>query len=64
MASLRKVPGCKNWIACFTDRDGRRKQRSTGEVDRKKAQRIADGYEAVARGKKTIRQVRGISSTS
>jgi len=62
MASLRKVPGCKNWIACFTDRDGRRKQRSTGEVDRKKAQRIADGYEAVARGKKTIRQVRGVLS--
>lgn len=62
MASLRKVPGCKNWIACFTDKDGRRKQRSTSETDRKKAQRIADGYELAARQKRTIRQIRSVLS--
>ncbi|HWL54346.1 MAG TPA: site-specific integrase [Chthoniobacteraceae bacterium] len=62
MASLRKIPGCKNWIACFTDKDGRRRQRSTSETDRKKAQKIADGYETAARQKRTVRQIRSVLS--
>ena len=60
MASLRRVPGSKYWIACFTDKDGKRRQQSTKETDHKKAQRIADGYETVARNRMTAAQVRRV----
>ncbi len=60
MASLRKVPGCKNWIACFTDKDGLRRQRSTGSKDRREAQKTADRYEEVSRRKRTARQTRTV----
>ena len=60
MASLTKRPTSKNWVACFTDRTGRRLKRSTGEKSRKAAQRIADSYEAAARKKRTARQVREV----
>lgn len=63
MASLRKLPRCKNWIACFTTADGIRKQRSTGESNRTKAQKIADQYEEAARRQKTAKQVQRVMAS-
>lgn len=60
MASLRKIPGCQNWIACYTDQNGKRRQRSTGMTKRQDAQKIADEYEAVSRGKRTVSQVHSV----
>jgi integrase len=60
MASLRKIPGCRNWIACFTLVDGRRTQRSTRETKRKEAQKIADHYEDAARKKMTALHVQRV----
>ena len=60
MASLRRIPRSIYWIACFTDKDGKRRQKSTKATDRKKAQRIADGYEAVARNRMTAAQVQRV----
>ncbi len=62
MASLRKVPGCKNWIACFTLPDGRRKQQSTGTTDRKLAMKMATEAEQAARNMRTARQFHRILS--
>ena len=62
MASLRQVPGCKNWIACFTLPDGRRTQRSTGTPDRKTAQKLADQFEEAARNMRTARQFHRVLS--
>ena len=60
MASLRRVPGSRYWIACFTDKGGKRRQKSTKETDRKKAQRIADGYEKVSRTRMATAQVQRV----
>jgi integrase len=60
MASLRKIPGRKVWIACFTDLAGRRRQRSTGTRIRQEALKIAHGYEEAARRKRTARQIRQV----
>ena len=60
MASLRTLPGTKNLIACFTDINGRRRQRSTGTHVRKEAKRIADEFEAAARALKTETQIRQV----
>ena len=48
MASLRRFPGSQFWYACFRGADGRRIQRSTGETDRRRAQKIADKFEEAA----------------
>jgi hypothetical protein len=37
------------WFACFTGPDGRQIQRSTKEIRRRRAQKIAEQYEAAAR---------------
>ncbi len=58
MASLRRLPDSKNWIACFSDANGRRLQRSTGTQVRKAAQNIANEYETIARQRKTEAQIR------
>jgi integrase len=60
VASLTERPTSKFWVACFTDRHGRRLKRSTKTADRKQAQKIADEYEAAARKKRTALQVRGV----
>jgi integrase len=60
MASLWKHPQSKYLVACFTDRAGRRRKRSTKETDRKKAQRIADAFEEAARRLRTAKQVREV----
>jgi integrase len=57
MASLTKRPTSSFWVACFTDRNGRRLKRSTATTDRKQAQKIADQYEEAARRKRTAIQV-------
>ena len=60
MASLRKRDESKFWFACLTLPNGRRVQRSTKEIDRKKAQQIADKWEAVTRAHVTARQTQRV----
>ena len=48
MASLRRFSGTRYWYACFRGADSRRVQRSTGETDRRRAQKIADAFEQAA----------------
>jgi integrase len=62
MASLIKRPTSQFWVACFTDRHSRRLKRSTATADRKRAQKIADEYEAAARRKRTALQVRRVNT--
>jgi len=45
MASLRKLPNSRFWIACFTRADGRQTQRSTKQTDRRRAQALAEQFE-------------------
>lgn len=63
MASLWKHPESKFYVACFTDRSGKRRKLSTKETNRAKAQKIADGYEQAAKKKQTVRQVRAVISS-
>lgn len=60
MAIVFKRPESKFWIASFTAVDSRRLKRSTKETDRKTAQKIADGFEEVARRKRTVAQSRRV----
>ena len=62
MASLRKLPNSKYWIACFTDHTSRQRQRSTKQTDRKKAQKIADQYELAYTRALTENQARRVLS--
>ncbi len=62
MASLRKLPNSKYWIACYTDHTSRQRQRSTKQTDRKKAQKIADQYELAYKQTLTENQVRRVLS--
>lgn len=63
MASLRSHPKSDYYIACFRGGDGKRHQRSTrvkrdNRVEsRRKAQKIADEYEDIARKKRVAQQV-------
>ena len=60
MAYLRKIPNCRNWIACFLDRDGKLRNRSTKIRDagnakeradaKRKALATAEIFERAARG--------------
>src|SRR4029453_3258338 len=60
MASIRQREGTKFWFACVTLPNGRRVQRSTKETDRKKAQKIAEEWEATTRGRVTARQTQRV----
>jgi integrase len=60
MASIRQREGTKFWFACVTLPNGRRVQRSTKETDRKKAQKIAEQWEAATRGRVTARQTQRV----
>jgi integrase len=62
VASITKRPTSRFWVACFTDRTGRRLKRSTRETDRKAAERIANAYELAAQRLKTSRQIRKVIS--
>jgi integrase len=58
MASLIKRSTSKFWAAAFRDVQGRQHRRSTGEIDKKRAQAIADQYERVAQRKGNPQRVR------
>src|SRR5215472_510600 len=60
MASVRQREESKFWFGCVTLPNGRRVQRSTKETDRKKAQRIAEAWEAATRGRVTARQTQRV----
>src|SRR5439155_6412307 len=60
MASIRQRKRTKFWFACITLPNGRRVQRSTKETNRKKAQQIADKWEAATRGRVTARQIQKV----
>jgi integrase len=60
VASLTKRPKSKFWVACFTDRTGRRLKRSTATANRKQAQMIADEFEEAARKRRTALQARRV----
>ena len=64
VASLRRFPRTRYWTACFRGPHGERLQRSTKQADRRKAQKVADAYEAAARearsGALTERQARKV----
>ncbi len=60
MASIRQREGSKFWFACVTLPNGRRVQRSTKETSRKKAQQIADKWEALTRSRVTARQTQKV----
>jgi integrase len=60
MASIRQREDTKFWFACVTLPNGRRIQRSTKETDRKKAQKIAEQWEAATRGRVTARQTQKV----
>jgi hypothetical protein len=42
------------WTACFTDKDGQRRKRSTKETNRRKAEVIAASFEKASRKKRTF----------
>jgi integrase len=52
------------WIAQFTDHTGRRRNRSTKTTDRRKAQKLAEHYEAAYARKRTARQIREVIATA
>lgn len=56
MASIRKKAGSKYWFACFNLPNGRRVQHSTKLTDKKRAQKVADEWEAAFRAKIAARQ--------
>ena len=60
MASIRQRIATKFWFACITLPNGSRVQRSTKETNRKKAQQIADKWEAATRGRVTARQTQKV----
>lgn len=66
MAFLFQSPKSSYWQAGWKDENGKRINRSTKILAkhsfRKKAQKIADGYEEVTRGRRTARQVRKVIS--
>ena len=62
MASIRKKPGTRYWIACFTDSEGVQRQRSTKSLDRKFAQSEAEAFENAYRSRQTEFQLRKVLS--
>ena len=60
MASLWKHPQSKYWTACFTDRTGKQRKRSTRTTDRKAALKLAEVYEDAARRRRTAKQAREV----
>ena len=49
MASLTKHPKSRYWTACFTDRNGKQRKRSTKLTDKRKARKFALEVETVER---------------
>ena len=62
MASIWKHPKSRFWTACYTDRDGRQRKRSTKTTDRRAALRVAQDLEDAHRLNLTGHQVRRLYS--
>ena len=62
MASLRKHPRSRYWIACFRDRSGRLTTRSTKQTDHRKALSLADEWEATVRRQRSVAQAQRVVS--
>jgi integrase len=62
MASIWKHPESKYWVACYTDREGRQRKKSTkiearGEKNRRSAQGVADALDDAHRRRSTTTQI-------
>ena len=64
MSCVWKSPKSRFWIAQFTDHTGRRRNRSTKTTDRRKAQKLAEHFEAAYARKRTARQIREVMATA
>jgi integrase len=64
MSCVWKSPKSRFWIAQFTDHTGRRRNRSTRTTDRRKAQKLAEHFEAAYARKRTARQIREVMATA
>jgi integrase len=53
MASIWRHPNSRYFTACFRDQNGRQRRITTKSTDRRKAAKIADSFEKVAREKRT-----------
>jgi integrase len=62
MASLVRYSHCRYWIAAFRDASGRQCRQSTREVDKRRAQSVADQYERIAKRKGNPQHVREVFS--
>jgi integrase len=62
VASVIKYPSGRYWIAAFRDASGRQHRRTTREIDRKRAQAVAEKFEMVAKSKGSPQRVRQIFS--
>jgi len=62
MASLRRLPGSRYFIGCFTDHTGKRIQRSTKSTSRQAAMKIVMEWEGVTRAHATSAQFQRVLS--
>jgi integrase len=60
MASIVRRRGSKLWTAFFRDQNGKQHCRSTEETNKKRAQKIADEWEAAGQNKRTLRATRRV----
>ena len=60
MASVVKQLNSRYWIAAFRDASGRQHRRTTREIDRKRAQAVAEQFARVAKRKGSPQRVRQI----
>jgi hypothetical protein len=60
MASLTRKSDCKFWIGCFTDANGKQRQRSTRMTDRKAASCLAETWESLYQRRLTSNQARRV----
>lgn len=60
MASLWKHPNSPYYTACFTDKTGKKRKRSTKETNAQKALKIAQKFEEASRKRRTFSQARQV----
>src|SRR5438132_51031 len=58
MATIIRKPTSKYWFAAFRDARGRQHRKTTREIDKKRAQTVADQLERVAQRKGNPQKVR------
>jgi len=62
MASLTRKSNCQYWIACFTDANGKQRQRSTRLTQRAQALKLAATFERAHRCRMSANQARRVIS--